>query len=117
MSFIYLASPYSHSMPAVRELRFHQANAAAAWLMRQGHVVFSPISHSHPIAAYLPEKQLLDHKFWMAQDLGILTLASSLFVLMTPGWDKSKGMAAELLHAKKHNIQIEYLKLEDICHI
>lgn len=114
MSFVYLAAPYSHPLPAVRDLRFHQANAAAAWLMSQGHVVFSPISHSHPIAAYLPAEVLLDHGFWMAQDLGTLALASAVFVLTAPGWDKSRGMAAEIEHAKKHGIRVEYLKPEDL---
>ena len=114
MSFIYLAAPYSHPLPAVRELRFHQANAAAAWLMSQGHVVFSPISHSHPIAAYLTAEMLMDHEFWMAQDLGILALASLMIVLQVSGWEKSKGVVAEIEHAKKHGINTTYLEPEDM---
>jgi len=47
---IYLACPYSHPDSNVREYRFKMANRAAAKLMRDGHIVYSPISHTHPIA-------------------------------------------------------------------
>lgn len=46
---IYLASPYSHPDPAVEELRFEAACEAACKLMQQGHHVFSPIAHTHPV--------------------------------------------------------------------
>jgi hypothetical protein len=49
---IYLASPYSHPDPAVREARFREACRAAAKLMRLGQPAFSPIVHGHPIAVY-----------------------------------------------------------------
>lgn len=41
---IYLASPYSHPAPAVRQERYEAACAATATLTREGHPVFSPIS-------------------------------------------------------------------------
>ena len=47
---IYLAGPYSHKDPLIREQRFKMLNKYAAHLMRQGHIVYSPISMSHPIA-------------------------------------------------------------------
>lgn len=49
---IYLASPYTHSDVHVREWRFREACRAAAALLRAGITVFSPIAHSHPIAAF-----------------------------------------------------------------
>jgi hypothetical protein len=49
---IYLASPYSHPNPAVREQRFQAACQAAAALLRSGQAVFAPIVHSHPLVAY-----------------------------------------------------------------
>lgn len=45
---VYLATPYSHPDPKVREARFQAVNAVAAQLMRDGHHVYSPISHAHP---------------------------------------------------------------------
>ncbi len=49
---IYLASPYSHPDARVRQRRFEEACQAAAAITRAGLSVFSPISHSHPIARY-----------------------------------------------------------------
>lgn len=58
---IYLASPYSDPDPAVREQRYEAACAATVAMLRAGHVVFSPIVHSHPLVAYgLPT----DWAFW-----------------------------------------------------
>jgi len=47
---IYLATPYSDPDPEVREFRYREVNKAAAQLISEGHHVFSPISHTHPIA-------------------------------------------------------------------
>ena len=44
---IYLASPYSHPDPSVREQRFQNACRIAAELMRSGRIVYSPVAHSH----------------------------------------------------------------------
>ncbi len=49
---IYLASPYSHDDPAVRQERFDAACRAAAELVRQGKTVFRPVAHSHAICRY-----------------------------------------------------------------
>ena len=46
---IYIASPYAHSDPEVRRLRFEQVCHYVAERMLQGAVVYSPIAHSHPI--------------------------------------------------------------------
>ena len=43
---IYLAIPYT----GIEEESFNVANKVAAKLMSEGHIVFSPISHTHPIA-------------------------------------------------------------------
>jgi hypothetical protein len=43
---IYLASPFTHDDPAVRQQRFEAACRAAAILISQGKTVFSPIMRS-----------------------------------------------------------------------
>ena len=86
---IYLAAPYSHQDPAVMEARFQAANHAAAALMRQGYLVFSPISHTHPIAVLggLPR----DWDYWDRFDRAMLATCSRLVVLMLDGWRVSPG--------------------------
>lgn len=69
-SLVYLACPYSHWDFAVSESRFLEVNWAAAKLMAAGEHVFSPISHTHPIAmaGALPT----DWGYWQAYDRAIL---------------------------------------------
>lgn len=106
--YLYLASPYSHPDPLVRQERFIKACHAAGRLMKQGHSAFAPISHSHPVAEVMGERAT-DHAFWMAVDLPILARASKLVILTLPGWEDSKGIAEETNFAKANGIPIEYL--------
>jgi hypothetical protein len=95
---IYLASPYSNADPAVEQARFDAVCRAAAALMRQGLLVFSPIAHSHPIARFgLPT----DWSFWQRYDSAFLAQCDELWVLMLPGWDRSVGVRAEVRLAKE----------------
>jgi len=94
---IYLASPYSHPDAAVRQQRFESACRAAAELIRRGHVVFSPIAHSHGIAQHgLP----VDWDFWEAQDRRLLAACDELWVLTLDGWRESRGVQAEIAIAR-----------------
>lgn len=111
---VYLAAPYTHSDEDVRLLRFDDACRAAAWAMSQGHTCFSPISHSHPIADHLPDELLLDHQFWMDQDLPLLRVANEVWVYMGEGWDKSKGMAREIREAEALGIPVRYVRPEEV---
>ncbi len=90
---IYLASPYSHPDAAVRQARFEAACHAAAELIRRGHVVFSPIAHSHCIAQHgLPA----DWGYWERHDRRLLAACDELWVLKLEGWQHSRGVQAEI---------------------
>lgn len=103
---IYLASPYSHPDAAVRQRRFQAACRAAAELIRRGHVVFSPIAHSHAIAQHgLP----VDWGFWEEQDRRLLAACDELWVLMLDGWEDSRGVQAEVAIARKLGKPVGYL--------
>jgi nucleoside 2-deoxyribosyltransferase len=105
--FIYLASPYSHPDATTRHQRFIAVCRHAGWLMEQGHVVFCPIAHSHPIGETMVGTTM-DHEFWMRQDLPMLARASKLIVLKIGGWRGSKGVAEEIFFARRQGIPIEY---------
>lgn len=94
MKLVYLAVPYSDPDPSVRERRFQAANEAAGILMRAGLYVYSPISHSHPIAIAggLP----LDWDYWEGYDREILSHCGALVVLEIAGWRESTGVTGEL---------------------
>lgn len=91
----YLASPYSHPNATMREARYEEACKAAAWMMKQGYVVFSPIAHSHPISSYLGPETLMDHGFWMNQCVPMVRRCGALWILGIDGWDTSHGVRRE----------------------
>lgn len=105
--YTYLASPYSHPDPAVREERFQAVCLVAAHLMSLGQVVFSPIAHSHPIA--LAGELPGDWEYWKSAAETMIRNAEELKVVMLPGWDESKGVAAEIEMAENLGIPISYL--------
>ena len=104
---IYIASPYSHPDPAVRETRFQAACRAAAELMRRGKIVFSPISHSHGITQYgLPK----DWQFWEACDRAHLERCDEVVVLMLDGWRESVGVKAEIGIARELGKPVSFIE-------
>ena len=76
---IYLACPYSHTDPEIREFRFRQVNEAASRLMKMGKIVFSPISHTHPIA--LAGDLPLGWDYWESFDRAYLEASQEVVVL------------------------------------
>ncbi|MCR4302258.1 MAG: DUF1937 family protein [Sulfuricaulis sp.] len=114
MGYSYLASPYCNpDRPADRQYckaRYDEACRAAAKLMGQGHLIFCPIAHSHPIAAWLPDAQRTSHDFWLRQDFALLTMADRLIVLQLHQWKRSVGVAAEIEFARDNGIPVEYLE-------
>lgn len=103
---IYIASPYSHKAMSVMRDRFDAVCDYAGRLMQLGHVVYSPIAHSHPIAMRtgLPT----DWDYWKTFDHAMITRSTSLMVLQLPGWDVSKGVTAEIQMAQALGIPVDY---------
>lgn len=110
---IYLASPYSHPDPAVREERYRAACRAAATLLLAGQPVYSPIAHSHPLVAYgLPA----DWSFWQRHDREMLARCDEVLVLMLPGWRESVGVREEVRLACELGKPVGYLAPE-LAHV
>ena len=110
---VYLASPYSHPDAAVRLRRFKDACKKAAQYAMRGECVFSPIAHSHAIAAFLPEEYRTDFNLWMKMDLPILTHADEMHILCIEGWKESKGIAREISHADRLGIPVKQVYMDD----
>lgn len=110
MAKIYLAVPYTWNP----EASFKIANQVTAQLMEAGHVVFSPISHSHYVADFLDPKLRTDSDWWMEQDLPFVEWCDEVYVLMIGETGdaliaRSKGVQMELQHAKKIRKPIVYI--------
>lgn len=109
---IYIASPYSHPNPDVRQARYEAACRTAVTLLRTGQIIFSPIVHSHPLAAFgLPD----DWAFWGRIDRAMLEWCDEVVVLMLDGWDRSVGVREEIAYARALGLPIRYLPA-DVAH-
>lgn len=103
---LYLASPYTHPHYAIRRARYKAACRVAAKLIQRGHVIFSPIAHSHGIAKYgLPT----NWDFWETQDRWFLQACDAVVILTLDGWQESRGIAGEIAIAKELGKPIRYL--------
>lgn len=106
-ALVYLACPYSHPDPQVRHARFIDANRCAGLLMSEGVIVFSPISHMHPIAVECELPKGWD--YWERFDKAFMVVCRSLLVCCIDGWKQSTGVTAEIAMAKDFEIPVGYL--------
>lgn len=106
---IYLASPYSHPDAAVREARFHAVCRAAAFYLKRGICVFSPIAHSHPIA--VAGRMETGFTCWKMFDSLMMDRCDSMIVLMLDGWKESQGIAEEIAYMESAGKPVMYVEL------
>lgn len=105
---VYLASPYTDANPEVMQRRFELVCLYAARLMAGGVHLFCPIAHGHAIAlaGTLPR----DWEYWGPLSRKMLAGCTELWVLMLPGWDLSKGIAAEIQIAEELGLLVSYIE-------
>ncbi|MBS0619896.1 MAG: DUF1937 family protein [Verrucomicrobia bacterium] len=110
MSVAYLSCPYFDPDPLVKETRHAIVNRVAFDLLRQGTMVYSPLTHNLPI------DRLGIHGDWVAWknfDHAMLSRCDRLIVLKLTGWEKSKGVAAEIACAEKLEKPIEWMEIHE----
>lgn len=107
---IYLAIPYS----IVKKKSFKTANRVAHKLIEEGNIVFSPISHSHPI--WIEGGKKLGEKIWLDQDREFVKWCDILYVIVLgKPYDgeklikHSKGVQLEIKWAKQYKKSIIYI--------
>jgi hypothetical protein len=107
---IYLGCPYSHPDPHVKTQRFEAVTKVASKMMAKGEFVFSPISHTHPIAMAggLPG----GWEFWKEYDEIYLRMSCKMVVLTLDGWRESVGLMAEIELSRKLGVEVEYVETE-----
>jgi hypothetical protein len=110
----YVASPYSHPDPEVRNERYELAVKAAKALTRLGYSAFVPIAYDG--LWDLDPNYTVDHSwsFWERIDLPILDRCSALVLFEIPGWEQSRGVAGELEHCEKMGIPVMSISLADL---
>ena len=101
---IYLATKYTDDNPINMELSYERINDVAAKLMLKGHVVFSPITHSHCLAKRLQNQT--DRDFWLSQSIRFIDWAQALVVFEPEECRESYGVQREVEFAKQKNLPI-----------
>jgi hypothetical protein len=115
MKKIYLAIPYSHPDSDVMQKRFEVANMMAGMLMNMGYLVFSPISHSHPIEQALIVNGGIKRpwEFWKKQDESFVRWCDEVYVGTVEGWKESVGVNAEIKIAQELNKPIFFINSDN----
>ena len=109
---IYLASPYSHPDPAIRDQRYLAACRATVRLLLAGQTVFSPVVHGHPLVQLGVSG---DWRFWARHDEQYLRRCDHVMVLRVEGWKESEGVQAEIELATRLGIPVVYAQERDVC--
>lgn len=112
---IYLAGPYSNNAPISsgsstaekRLARFNAVTEVAKQLIEAEHIVYSPLTMTHPIDLRMANDPGSD--YWVAFDEAIMQHCSAIYILKLPGWDQSSGVRREIEFFKEQGIQPVYL--------
>lgn len=103
---IYLASPYSHPDPAVKQARNDMIMETTALLMNDGFIIISPIAASHPIA--IKHNLPGDYAYWQKWNHALMDACSELWVCTMDGWKESTGVTGEMEYARSKGMPINY---------
>lgn len=102
MPFTYVASPYSHPDPTIRQQRFVEVGYFCQELMNGGITPYSPILHWHEFARVA--NLATDAETWKRVNFDMLSSASWMIVCGMDGWEKSIGVQAEINFCHKHGL-------------
>lgn len=110
--FWYLASPYSgypDGMPAA----YRRICRVAAVLVEQGHPVYCPIAHSHPLSetGRVPNDS---YEVWLTLDFRFIDASDGVVVTKMEGWASSHGIAEEIKYAKRTGKPVHFIEPEAV---
>jgi len=113
MKKIYLAIPYT----GMQESSYRQANVASVAVLNEGYNVFSPITHSHPLAQLEGLNVPHTWEYWSQIDYQFLDWADEMWVVVPEEGMKtvldSTGVNAEIEYAVKQGMVIRAITCED----
>lgn len=97
--FHYLATPYS-KYPDGHEAAYFAALEQTGLLIAAGHMVFSPIVHSHPlvVAGHVTGT---DHLAWLKVNHTMIAASCGVIVCKLATWFQSHGIQDEIAYANQ----------------
>jgi hypothetical protein len=105
---IYLASPYTHPDPEVREARYKAARRYTGFAMKCGENIFSPVVYGHQFI-HLGDK-VIPHYFWQDLNTDLILASREVRVLQLAGWENSRGIQHEVDLAEDNFIPVRYVE-------
>lgn len=115
MKVIYLATPYSHRDPLVREMRYQKALKAEHTLISRGYAVLGPINMCHVMS--MMYNMATGYEEWKERDREFIRRSDEVHVLMMHGWQESVGVTDEIEYAKENNIPVIYHKEGELLNV
>jgi hypothetical protein len=108
MNLIYLASPYSHLDPAIKQARVIAVARVAGELINQGYLVFSPVAHGETIVLNNPGFGD-DWQRWQLVSRGMIAKCDEVWIAMIDGWNESMGVRSEISIAYDLKKPVQFL--------
>ncbi len=107
---VYLASPYSSDLPALREWRASRAARAMLWLVHHGVAAYAPVPHGHYAETVAgPAAPGIGYRQWIDHGLVMLRGCHAMMVLMLPDYEASRGVETERAEAVRHGLMVYHL--------
>jgi len=106
---IYLACPYTSCEPQVMESRYKAVTEMAARLIKEGKIIFSPITMTHPLDKLLADGDTLGSDYWLDFDEAFMDACQELYVYKLDGWEESSGILREIAFFETSNKPITYI--------
>ena len=110
---IYVASPYTHPDPAIRQERYEQVRDFCARVQPMfNDPLYSPIVHWHDAAVC--NEMPTEAEFWWRHNSQMLDLSKMLIVYAIEGYGDSVGVTQEVNYAMDKGLKLEYYNPSEI---
>lgn len=104
---IYIGCPYTGTDDQ-KQKRYEEVTSFAAKLVESGNIVYSPITHSHPIESRMNKK--MSSGEWVKFDAPFMEICNRMIVVMMDGWENSLGLRHEIAYFRSIGIEPEFIE-------
>jgi hypothetical protein len=109
--FWYLASPYTHHDPKIREARANIVKDYMGALLYKGVITYSPIWSCHAIS--LDFELPMNYEYWLDFNRRWMRHSVGTIVAQLSDYDRSRGVADEIAFTKSVSKPLFYVSLTD----
>lgn len=107
---IYLAAPYWHNDPAVREKRVQEVTRLTGEFIYLGIPVFSPLTYTKPL---IDMGVSMTNDEWLTLMLAHLVKCDRMAIYCLEGWENSAGIRREVELASIASISVYHIHPND----